>query len=56
MLFLMRGRFVDASPEDDRESDHHAVEDGYIAITPQTMDRTDYSEKERISHLMDVDF
>ena len=56
LLFLMRGRFVDASPKDDRESDHHAVEDGYIAITPQTMDRTDYAEKDRISPLMDVDF
>ncbi len=55
-LFLMRGRFVDSSPEEDRLADHHALEDGYISITPQTMDRTDYSEEGRIAPLMDADF
>ena len=55
-LFLMKGYFVDASSEDDRKADHHALEDGYISITPQTMDRTDYQEIGRMSPFMDAEF
>ena len=55
-LFLMRGHFVDSSPSEDREADHHALEDGYISITPQTTDRTDFTEKGRLSSIMNSDF
>lgn len=55
-LYVMRGRFVDDSPAEDRYSDHHAVEDGFIAITPQTFDRTDHYEALRLKDIMEVDF
>ena len=55
-LYVMRGRFVDGTPSDDRMADHHALEDGYISITPQTFDRTDYEEASRIAGIMDRDF
>lgn len=55
-LFVMRGRFVDGHPAEDRLADHHAIEDGFISITPQTFDRTDHKEAERLSRIMDVEF
>ena len=55
-LYIMRGRFVDGSSKEDRTSDHHAIEDGYISITPQTFDRTDYEEARRLARIMDRDF
>ena len=55
-LYVMRGRFVDCAPAGDRSADHHALEDGYISITPQTFDRTDRTEELRLSALMDKDF
>ena len=55
-LYVMRGRFVDGSPEGDGAADHHAVEDGYIAITPQTIDRTDHEEEKRLAGLLDREF
>ena len=55
-MFVMRGRFVDGTPKDDRTADHHAVDDGFISITPQTFDRTDHEEVKRLSGIMDSDF
>lgn len=55
-MFVMRGRFVDGTPKDDRKADHHAVDDGFISITPQTFDRTDHEEVKRLSGIMDSDF
>ena len=55
-LYVMRGRFVDSAPGADRAADHHALEDGYISITPQTVDRTDRAEEARLSMLMNKDF
>ena len=55
-LYVMKGRFVDGSPGEDTAADHHALEDGYISITPQTIDRTDHEEERRLSGIMDEEF
>ncbi len=49
-------RFVDGSPEGDGMADHHAVDEGYIAITPQTIDRTDHEEEHRLSDFLNEEF
>ena len=55
-LYVMRGRFVDGSPGGDGFADHHALEDGYIAITPQTIDRTDHEEERRLAGMLNIEF
>lgn len=55
-LYVMRGRFLDGSPGGDGAADHHALEDGYISITPQSIDRTDHEEERRLGPIMDVVF
>ena len=55
-LYVMRGRFVDGSPAEDGMADHHAVDEGYIAITPQTIDRTDHEEEHRLSGILNEEF
>lgn len=55
-LYVMKGRFVDGSPGEDAAADHHALDDGYISITPQTIDRTDHEEERRLSGIMDEEF
>ncbi len=55
-MYVMRGRFIDGTPKHDRSSDHHALDDGYISITPQTFDRTDHEEVRRLSRIFDKDF
>jgi len=54
--YVMRGRFVDGTPGGDGYADHHALEDGYISITPQTIDRTDHGEERRISKILNEEF
>lgn len=55
-IYVMRGRFVDSAPAEDRFADHHALDDGYITITPQTVDRTDKEEEKRLAGSMNIDF
>lgn len=55
-MFVMRGKFVDATPEEDRLADHHAVKDGYVSIAPQTFIRTDFVEEDRLNGFMNADF
>ncbi|MBQ8060870.1 MAG: 5'/3'-nucleotidase SurE [Bacteroidales bacterium] len=55
-MFVMRGRFIDDTPEDDRLADHHAVQDGYVSIAPQTFIRTDFEEVDRLNGFMNSDF
>ena len=55
-LYVMRGRFLDGSPREDRCADHHALEDGYISISPQTIDRTDHDEERRLGSLLNEEF
>jgi 5'-nucleotidase len=55
-LYIMRGRFLDGSPGGDGFADHHALEDGYISITPQTIDRTDHDEERRLGSMMNEEF
>ena len=52
----MRGKFVDATPKEDRLADDHAVKDGYVSIAPQTFIRTDFVEEDRLNGFMNADF
>lgn len=56
-LFMMVGEFVDDTPESDRLSDHHILEDGYISITAHNFDNCDTRETRRLVSLgFDEDF
>ena len=55
-IYVMRGRFLDGTPKEDRNADHHAIDDGFISITPQTFDRTDHDEVARLAGIMNRDF
>ncbi len=55
-LYVMRGRFVDGSPAGDVSADHHALEEGYITVTPQTIDRTDHEEEKRLEDILNQEF
>lgn len=46
-LYMMVGQYVDG-PDNRPGADHHFVEAGYITITSDTLDRTDYIENERL--------
>lgn len=49
-LYMMVGEYVD-DPRNTEGADHHYMEQGYIAITPQQVDRTRYPEIERLARL-----
>lgn len=39
---IILGTFMDDTPQEDRLADHHIMQDGYIAITPNSIDLTNY--------------
>jgi 5'-nucleotidase len=45
----MAGEFRDTDPEEQR-NDHWALRHGYVAITPVTVDATDYEMIKRMNH------
>ncbi len=47
VLYMMTGDYVD-SPDNTPGADHHAIKDGYIAITCHTIMTTDYKEIARL--------
>lgn len=49
-IYMMVGDFLDDQINDER-ADHHLMEQGYIALTPVTLDKTDVAEKERLIDL-----
>ena len=49
-LYMMVGEYVD-DPANTEGADHHYMEQGYIAVTPQQVDQTHYAEKERLVRL-----
>ena len=49
-LYMMVGEYVD-DPRNTEGADHRYMEQGYIAITPQQVDRTHYAERERLVRL-----
>ena len=49
-LYMMVGEYVD-DPDNTEGADNHYMAQGYIAITPQQVDQTNYSEKERLIRL-----
>ena len=49
-LYMMVGEYVD-DPANTEGADHHFMEQGYIAVTPQQVDQTHYAEKERLVRL-----
>ena len=50
--YMMIGDFVD-DDEGAKEADHVRNEEGWITITPNTIDRTDYAELERLRALQE---
>src|SRR5574344_1913503 len=50
--YAMKGDFVD-DPQNTEYADHHIIDNSFIAIVPEKLDRTDYDERQR---LIDLDF
>lgn len=50
-VYMMAGD-VQELPTNDETTDNWAIAHGYIAITPHSMDNTDYTELERLSKLL----
>ena len=48
-VYDMAGEFRDTDPEEQR-NDHWALRHGYVAITPVTVDATDYEMIKRMNH------
>ena len=51
-LYMMAGEVV-ASSDNDESTDNRANEEGYIAITPQSMDNTDLEDYNRLNGIFD---
>jgi len=47
-IIIMKGAFIDESPAEDTKADHHLLDAGYITITAQGYDRSDYKEIARL--------
>lgn len=52
--YWLTGEFVNHDPEDDTR-DHWAIRQGYIAVTPTTVDMTAYDAMRRIGDLLSTD-
>ena len=50
--YMMVGTFFDDEAPSEDQADHRLCDDGWITITPNTIDRTNYTEKERLSRLL----
>ena len=51
--FWLGGEFVDED-SDDKLSDHYALANGYVAITPTKLDITDYAYIDKLQQEMDL--
>ena len=49
-LYMMVGEYVD-DPRNTEGADHRYLAEGYISVTAQRIDKTDYAEKERLTAL-----
>ena len=49
--YMMIGDFVDDDPGAD-DADHVLIEDGWIAVTPNNLDRTDYEDLRRLRSIV----
>lgn len=51
--YMMVGDFIDDEPAGDTHADHRLCDAGWITITPNTIDRTNYPEITRLSKLLE---